>query len=367
MKLSCLQENLSKALGIVSKAVPAKGPLPILANVLIGTENGRIKLAATDLETTIVTYTGGSIENEGSITVPARLLKEFVANLSPNTLSINLANDILHVTSDKTKSKFNGITAKDYPELPNFTHSDKSVDLDPKTFNHAVAVVAFASGTDESRPIFTGILLNVKDGKLTIAATDGFRLSEKTIDVETDKEFSVVIPAKTLLEVSKIFANAEEPIKLGLSEKENMAVFYSGDTYIATRVLDGQYPEYKRIIPTETVLKVNLNTEDFVEAVKLTNIFAKEGSGPIKLVFDPEGKIKITSLTGESGEHESNIEAEVEGPLTEVAFSSKYLLDFLNNVKSPRMDFHTNGSLTPCILKADNHENFVHIIMPVQM
>jgi len=367
MKLSCLQENLAKALGIVTRAVPVKGPLPILSNVLVATENGRIKLAATDLETTIVTYTGGSIEDEGAITVPAKLLKEFVTNLSPSTLAVHLANDILHVTSDKTKSKFNGITAKDYPELPKFSH-EGSIEIDPKVFSHAISVVAFASGNDESRPVFTGVYLDVKDGKITIAATDGFRLSEKVIEVKGQKkDFSVIIPAKTLLEVSRIFSNSEEPIKFGLSEKENMAVFSSGDTFIATRVLDGQYPDYKRIIPTETSLAVNFPSADFLEAVKLTNIFAKEGAGPIKLVFDPEGKIKISSLSGETGEHESNIDAEVEGQLTEVAFSSKYLLDFLNNVKSEKMHFHTNGSLTPCILKSEDHGDFIHIIMPVQI
>jgi len=368
MKFSCLQENLSKGLQTVSRAVPTKSSLPILSNVLIIAENGRLKLCATNLETTIITHVGASVEKEGSITIPARLIKEFIINLSPNTITAHLEGETLHISSQKTKTKFNGTSAGDYPELPTFPSEKKYLELDPKAFNAAVSVVAFASGADESRPIFTGVFLSHSENKLTIASTDGFRLSEKVIKVEGKApDFSTIIPAKTLLEVARIFSTSVEPLKFALGEDENMAFFESEDTLVATRILDGQYPDYKKIVPKETILSASVLAEEFLEAVKLTNIFAKESNSTIRIRFGPESTIKIISLSEETGHHESNLDGEVEGETMEIAFNSKYLLDFLNNVKSERITFVTNGNVSPCLIKPEDHEDFIHIIMPIQL
>ncbi len=372
MKFSCLQENLSKGLQVVSKAVPTKGPLPILSNILISAEQGRLKLVATDLETTIITYVNASVDEEGSVTVPARILKEFVTNLSPSTIEAKLDRDILHLTSQKTKSKFNGTSSADFPELPTIDTSVDAIEVDAKEFARAVAVVAFASATDESKPVFTGIFLSFADNILTIASTDGFRLSEKALILKTvSKEFTTIIPAKTLSEVTKIFSNATEPLKIIISEDANTAVFQADDTTIYTRILDGQYPDYKRIIPANATLKAQFNEEEFSEAVKLTNIFLKEGdNNTLKIRFDPKGVIRVASLADEQGSHESELAAEIEGEMLEVAFSAKYLLDFLNNVKCPILVFETSGNKSACLLRPQNqveHEGFLHIIMPIQI
>lgn len=368
MKFSVLQENLAKGLQIISKAIPAKSSLPILANVLIATENGRLKLSATNLDTAITTYIGASIDEEGSITIPAKLLKDFVSNLSPSTITAKLDNETLFLSSQKTKSKMNGISSKDYPELPTFPEKSDYLEIEPKVFSSAISLVAFASGADESRPIFTGIYLKYANQLLTFASTDGFRLSERTITLESAvPDFTAIIPAKTLMEVSRIFSSSTEPIKFMLNANENLALFKAEDTFITTRILDGQYPDYKRIIPVESTLKGSFASEDFSEAVKLTNIFAKEGTSTVKIRFDPQLGIRIASLAAESGEHESVIQAEIEGDLTEVAFSTKYVLDFLNNVKTERIIFFTNGNTAPCVLKSDALEGFLHIIMPMQL
>ncbi|RJR26948.1 DNA polymerase III subunit beta [candidate division WWE3 bacterium] len=369
MKFTCLQENLEKGLQIVSRAVPNKGSLPILSNILFVAENGRLKLAATNLETAVTTYVPCSVEEEGSVTIPAKLIKDFVSTLRPGTIKASLNHDVLHITSEKTKSKFNGISADEYPELPVFPEDVSYFELDPKEFGDDVAYVAFASGNDESRPIFTGIFLNYQEGVLTIASTDGFRLSEKILKIESSVgNFSAVIPARTMLEVSKIFAGSQEKIKFALNEGENLALFSSEDTTVATRILDGQYPDYKKIIPSEKVLSASFSTDEFVEAVKLTNVFAKEGNNAIKVRFDPEENlIRISSLAEEAGEHISELGAEIEGDLLEIAFSSRYLLDYLNNIKTERIHFRTNGNISPCLLLSDAHENFIHIIMPMQI
>lgn len=368
MKFSFLQENLSKGLQTIMHAIPAKSSLPILSNVLIETDKGRIKLSATNLETAITTYVGASIEEEGSVTVPAKLLKDFISNLSPGALEAQVKDEILIISSKTTKSRFNGSSSKDFPELPTFPKNAKGLSIDPATLNDVVSVVAFASGVDTSRPIFTGIYMDYSKNKLTVTATDGFRLSEKTIKIQGDiADFRVVIPAKTLVEVGRIFSSSQEPIEFTLNQNENLGLFKSEDTLIATRVIDGDYPDYKKIIPTEHIIKANFDTMQFAEAVKLTDIFAKEGNSTIKIRFDPEGKMKITSLSEETGQHESNIPAEVEGDLIEIAFNSKYLLDFLNNVKSERIYFSSNGNVSPCTFVPDSQKDFVHVIMPMQI
>lgn len=368
MKFSCLQENLSKSLQIIMHAIPAKSSLPILSNVFISTEKGRIKLASTNLETAITTYMGATIEEEGSTTIPARLLKDFITTLPPGSIAAQVKDEILTISSKTTKSRFNGSSSKDFPELPSLPKKNKTLEIDPNLLNEVVGIVAFASGIDTSRPIFTGVYLNYEKGKITITSTDGFRLSEKTISIPGSvDDFSVVIPAKTLVEVSKIFSSSSEPIEVTLNQDENLALFKSEDTLIATRILDGEYPDYKKIIPSEHIIKASFDTNEFTEAVRLTDIFAKEGNNTIKIRFDPEGKIKVTSLSEETGQHESNIKAEVEGELVEIAFNSKYLLDFLTNVKSEKIEFMSNGNVSPCTFKPDSQKDFIHIIMPMQI
>jgi len=368
MKISCLQENLVKGLNVVSKAVAPKAPMPVLGNILLATEDGRLKLAATNLETTIITYVGCSIQEEGSITVPARLLKEFISNLPAGTINLTTEHEILHVKSDKTKSKFNGINSDEFPELPTNTFEDNYVELDPKVFALTVSLVAFAAGNDDTRPIFTGVFINLENENMTIASTDGFRLSERVLKIQGEStNFSAVVPAKTLLEISKIYANAEQNIKMAVNGTGNMVFFHADDTFVTSIILEGQYPDYKRIVPKDSVLSAIFSSQDFVEAVKLTNIFAKEGNSTIKVRFDPEGKIRINTLAEESGEHESEIVAEIEGDLMEIAFNSKYLLDYLNNVKTEKIILKTSGNVSPCMFQSEENTEFFHIIMPMQI
>lgn len=371
MKFTCLQENLAKGLSIVCKAIPTKAALPILSNVYISTQDGRLKLSATNLETAITTYVGASVEEEGSITVPAKLFYEFVSHLSPSTLEISVKNNILHINCNKAKSKLNGMDASDFPELPVFIENTPTLEVDPKVFSSAVNVVAFAAAIDESRPILGGVLLNYSNNKLTLVSTDGFRLSEKQIDVSSVasdlEDFSAVVPAKTLAEVARVFSSANEPIKITLNSDENLVLFQCEGVLIVTRILDGEYPDYKKIVPANNSIKAEFGASDFFEAVKLTNVFAKEANSIMKITLDPEGLIKVTSFSKEMGENQSEVEAVVDGYLTEVTFSSKYLLDFLNNVKTERLVFETNGGVTPGVIRPVGTEDFLHIIMPMRV
>lgn len=368
MKFTCLQENLSKGLGVVNKAISIKSPLPILSNVLISTEDGRLKLSAFNMETGISTYVGASVEADGEVTVPAKLLNEFVSHLVPGTITGELNNMVLHLSSGKTKSKFNGMDAAGYPELPQMSSDLQVLEFDPKEFAVTILSVGFSAAIDDNRPVLGGILLRYEKGVLTAVSADGFRLSEKVLNVSAKgKAFSVVIPAKTLIEVARLLGNVEGTIKFALDDKDNLALFEGGGVLISTRIIDGEFPDYKKLIPEKTSLNAEFLAEDLLGAVKLTNVFAKEMNSAINLVFDPEGFVVLTSTSLESGENRSEIEATVTGDVMEMAFNAKFLLDLLNNIKGERVMFASNGSMNPGVLRVLGQDDYLHIIMPLRI
>lgn len=370
MKFTCLQENLVKGLNTVIKAIPIKSSMPVLSNVLVATEDGLLKLAATNMATTIVTYVGASIDKEGAITVPARMFHEFVSHLPPAAITGELKDGVLHISVERTNSKFNGVDASEYPDLPVMDEKKVVLELNPQAFSVAVLSVAFAAAIDESRPVLGGLLLKYSKGVLTVVSADGFRLSEKVLKIGGKAEdFSVVVPAKTLIEVARIFGSVEDPIKFVLDAESNLALFSSGDVLVATRILEGEYPDYKKIIPSGSILTAGFSSSNLLAAVRLTSVFAKAGdvSNVIKISFDPSGLVKIRSSSKEVGENNSEFEAEVKGEPLEVAFNAKYLLDFLNNVKFENLLFESNGAIAPGVLKSAEDENYLHIIMPVRI
>lgn len=369
MKFTCLQENLSKGLSVVNKAISARVSLPILSNILITTDGGRVKLSSFNMETGITTYVGASVENEGSITVPAKLFTEFVSNLGTDTITAELKDLTLHLASSKSKAKFNGMDASGYPELPQLSDSQQVISIEPKVFCDAIKSVGFSSSTDDSRPVLQGILLSLEEGMLTLVTADGYRLSEKKIKIEGKPEdFSVVVPAKTLIEVSRLFSSATSPIKFAIDKNDSLALFESEDILISTRIIEGAFPDYKKLISEESSFSAEFNPVDFLEAVKLTNVFAKEKTNnAMTLIFDPEGRIEFSSTTSETGQNVSEIEATVTGDKLAVSFNAKFLLDYLNNISAKKMFFGTNGNSLPCIFRTDDSTDYLHIIMPLRI
>lgn len=371
MKFTCLKDNLAQSLSIVSKAVPLRHSLPILTNVLIVAKDGRLLLAGTNLDTVITTYVGASIDEEGSITVPAKLLSEFISHLSSESVVFTLKNDILHLKAGKNKSKFNGASASDFPDLPQITEKLSHLELPPREFCNAISQVGFAVAVDDTRPVFSGILLNYSSGKLVIVGSDGFRLSEKILDVKSKMDdFSVVLPAKTLLEVARIFGSCEENIKVYLNDNENLCLFECEDTLVVSRIIDGSYPDYKRIIPVDTKVTTSFLANELLEAVKLTNVFAKDANNTLKMSVDPSGRIKVSSSSQETGGNNSEIPAEIIGTLDspfEIVFNSRYLLEFLTNNKFEKLVFHASESITPCLIKPDEDGTFLHVMAPMHV
>lgn len=366
MKFTVLQENLLKGLGAVSKAVPVKPPLPILSNILVSFDDGRLKLSATDLNITISTYVGASVSEKHTICIPAKIFHEFISNLAPETLEFSFEEPHLVVKSSKNKAKINTVVAKDFPQLPILSDEFPYVLIDPKSFSESVSVVSFSASTDSSRPILTGIYLKLENNALNIVAVDGFRLSEKLTPVlnESNTEFNVVIPSKNLFEISKIFSNSKEKIKMALNSEDNLLLFESDGIFVASGILDGDFPDYKKIIPTEKIITAQIDTAELVSAIKICNVFSKDSTNIVKLNFSSDNTLSVSSYSDETGESITTFSCHIEGEPYEVAYNAKYLMDFLSNVKSSKVIYESKGALTPGVFKPLDIKDYLHIVMP---
>ena len=373
MKFSCLSENLAKGLSIVSKAVSSKGSLPVLAHVLLKTEDGKVKLAATDLETGVVTWVGAKIEEEGAVTVPARLLSELVANLPLGKIEISTKKQSLTLRAPQAKSRLNGLAAEEFPPLPDVPEAHSAAgkttfSLDPKIFPAAVSQVAFAAASDESRPILTGVLIKGSGKDLSLVGVDGFRLAERKLGLAEDlaKELSIVIPSRTLAEVARLAAHQENPVRVVLLPDENQVLFELEGSRVTSRLLEGQFPDYKKIIPPTFSSKAKLLTEDFLKAVRLAAIFARDSASIVRLKLESSQPLTLFANTAEVGENRTKVEAEIEGETLEIAFNSKYLTDVLSNLQSEEVIFEASGPLNPGVIKPSSSSNYLHLIMPVR-
>ena len=369
MKFVCLQENLLKGLQAVSKAVSVKPPIPVLNNVLLTSDDGMLKLSATDLNITITTHVGASINEEGTICVPAKLFLEVINTLPSGNISCEIEGAHLVIKTGKVSTKISTVVAKDFPELPTISEELPFVSLAPKVLADALSVVYFSAAIDSSRPILTGIYSIFKNNKIEFVSVDGFRLSEKIVDCvsELEEEFAVVIPAKNLFEVSRIFSNSTEPIKIAYNQEDNLMLFESSGIFVASGILDGDFPDYKRIIPSEKIITSTFLSEELLGAIKLCNVFSKDTTNIVIFNFNDDGTIKISSSSDETGEALSTIDAKVEGTPYEVAYNAKYLTDFFSNVKSTTVIFESKGEYSPGVFRAEGLEDYIHIIIPSRL
>jgi len=374
MKIKCTQENLSRGLSVVNKAVSAKVSLPILGNILFNAKDGVLTLASSNLETSISTSFNAVVEEDGAICVPARMFTEFVANLPAESLELFTEKNTIKLVCGESTAKFACMLAADFPAMPAVKKGVK-VNLNNKEFGLAVLYSSFCAAVGDSRPALTGILLKKESENLAVVATDGYRLTEKNILLSGDSadgaDFSLLVPAKTLGEAIRIFSSLGEDIGLTYSESENLAVFDCGQTLVAIRILDGEFPDYKRIIPTTFTLTAHAKTADLWQAIKTVSVFAKdakEGNSMLKVLLDPIGDCTVSSSSQQSGEGSAKLKMEIESPQTiSLAFNSKYLLDFFNNVKPEDLDIYSAGEGFPCVFKSPQIANFLHLVMPVKL
>jgi len=365
MKIECLKENLSKGLNIISKITPIRASLPILSNVLLKTEKGRLKLSGTNLEIGINYFLGAKIEKEGAITVPVKILNEYINSLPENKINLTVDKLQLLIESKNYQTKIFGMDPQEFPLIPEIKE-DWLAEIEPKQLLESINQVSFATTIDESRPILSGVYFNFNQNKLTMVGTDSYRLSEKIINLSKKfkKDFSIIVPSKTINEIFYIISEFNEPIKVALSE--NQVLFKIKDIEVVSKLIEGEFPNYQQIIPDSYETRVKINTEEFIQLVKMANIFAREGIGNIKLEIKNKGEITISVSTASLGEHISHFKAEVEGLDTEINFNTKYLLDALNSLRSEEFYLELNGKLNPGLIKPVGKKGYLHIIMPLR-
>jgi DNA polymerase-3 subunit beta len=370
MKLEILQEDLSKALNSASHFVSSKMQLPVIANVLLKAEKNRLIISATNLEMAISVPVGVKIIEDGEITVPAKTFYEVVSNLPKGQISLLAEKEKLVVESSSFSSSLLGINASEFPKLPHDISTTDIVEISKEMFFRVLSKVLFSVSSDETRPILTGVLFSLRKGKLRIVSTDGFRLSlSDLISVKSDKEFSVVIPKTVLNELVRI-PFEETILNFCFDEKENQVVFQCGKTFISSRIIDGNFPDYEKIMPKDSKISVEVDVSDFVRANKLASIFARDASNVVKLDFG-KNVIGFSSESGRSGSQRSQIDAKVEGldgaEKLIVAFNYKYLDDLLNVVSGEFLNLGLGGPDSPAIFKDPTDSEFFHIIMPVKL
>lgn len=372
MKLSLLQQNLHQALTHVSRFVSLKNQLPILTNVLIATDNGRLKLSATNLEIGINYWIGAKIEKEGSFTVPVKEIAEFVSYLSSQTINISLSEkSLLQLSSTNTQSTFTTTPAKDFPQLAKI-NPKTTIKLDLPLLAKAVSQIAFSAATDDSRPVLTSILCQFSQNNLLLVATDGFRLSLKNIklvnplNLKNDKKpLTFLIPARSLTEITKLAKNEKE-ITMGLTTDQNQIVFVLEDLELVSRLIEGDYPDYKRIIPSSFITKVFLNKAEFSQAVKIASVFASQSANVVKFTIG-KNNLTLSANAPQIGRNQATVEARVEGEPLDIAFNYKFVSGFLDACQGEEVVIELNETLTPGLFHDQSDPHFTHIIMPVRL
>lgn len=365
MKFSILQQDLLPSLQAAARSVGFRSTLPVLDNILLSLEGKRLKIAATNLELGVIKYINVESEEPGEITIPAKTLVELVSGLGQNKVTLESQGEVLTVSSGKFKASINGIAASEFPVIP--LSSDKGVSF-PKEAFLTSAQILFSSAVDEGRPILTGILTEISNGKLDFVATDGFRLAHRQIVLPKDTaEFKSLIPRRTYEEVLRLISEEEvEDVKIAASQNQNQVVFTLGDTQVSSRLIEGQYPAWNRIIPQKITAKAGVEKDELLKAIKLAAIFAKNEAN-IVVLSTAKGVLKLESHAKEVGSQENEVEGEVEGEELTIAFNTKFILDAVSNVPSSQIMLEFSGSLSAALVKPVGIEGLQYIIMPVRL
>lgn len=366
MKISCTKENLLYGVQVVQRAVSSKNPLPILSGILLTTEENKLKLSATDLELGIECSVPVNVIEEGSVVLPAKYLGEIVRRLPDTKIEIETDKENNTTLIKYAQSEFNihGFSAEDFPLLSSID-SQVNYNIRQELFRNLVKQVVFATSNDENRPIFTGCLMEVEDDRIALIATDTHRLSYGNININReDKDFiSVIVPGKTLSEISRLATSDEQNIKFSIAE--NQIVFEMDDIVLISRLIEGQFPNYKQVIPQTYKSKVRIKTKDLLDATERASLLAKDGSNVIKLKIEGNTLI-VTSNSPEIGRVYEEISIQLEGEETQIAFNSKYIIDVLKVVDSEEIFMELTGALSPGIIKPIEGENFIYLILPVR-
>ncbi len=378
MKISCLQENLSRGLAVVGRAVASRATLPVTQNVLLSIDQSMLKLSATNLEIAITTWVGAMIEEEGAITVPARLLTEFVNSLPNDRIDLELeqGSGLLHISSGSSDAHINTTDASEFPPIPTVDEGI-AAGVDPVVFKSAIARVAFAAATEESRPVLTGVELKLNESRFTMAAADGFRLAvhHGALLKPVPEEMSVIIPARTMNELNRLIGDQEEPVEILMTPAKGQVMFRvrGGDTVeIVSQLLQGTFPKYEQLIPQSYTTRAVMDLPTGLRAARTASIFARDGSNIIRMHLMPAAsddeppKVEISARSEEVGDNQDVVDLDdIEGEESKIAFNSRYLLDVLSVLEKGKVALETTTSSSPGVFKPTDSEEYIPVVMPM--
>lgn len=387
MNVTCNQDQLKRGLSIVSRVVAAKSPLPVLANILLATDNGRLKLAATDLDIGITTWIPAEIGEEGSITLPARLFGDIVGNL-PNhdvNLALDARTQTVKLTCSRFTSNIKGIEADDFPPIPTVDGDDATLKVSAGVLRTCIEQVAFAASTDESRPVLTGVLVRLHPNEAsggysaTFAAADGYRLATRSITLPAESKqpsFDIsefIVPAKALSELGRIIGDAgDDPVVIAVTSGGGQVLFQTEQANLVSRLIDGRFPDFERIIPSAHTTRSIIDTQELVKAVKLASFFATANQNFVKLTIEPgddinAGKLIISANAAEIGDNTSELDGTITGESNQIAMNVKFLNEALAAMGTPQIALETQNPQSPGVFKPVGDEGYIHVIMPMTL
>lgn len=375
MRVTCLQENLAKGLAIVGRAVATRSTLPVLGNILIQTDQSRLKLAATNLEIGINCWIGAKVEEDGATTVPARILMDFVNSLPPEKIEMELTTrtQTLNLKCFRYDANIKGIDATEFPLIPT-AEPDGDVSIEPELLRQMISQVTIGAATDETRPVLTGVLVKLEDNQLTMAAADGFRLAVRTAELEraAPVPIEVIIPARALGELARVSAEVEEPVQVTITEGRNQVLFHLPQVDLVSQLIEGTFPNYKQIIPRGYATRTVVDTKAFLSAARIASFFARDAANIVRLQLEPgtdlsPGVLTVRATSAEVGDNVTQIDATVEGEPLEIAFNAKYLMDVLNVIGASQTVVETSTASSPGVFKPAGRDDYIHVIMPMHI
>lgn len=362
MKLQVTQENLHKALSSVGRVANSRGTLPILANVLLKTIGNRLSIAATNLDIAVIHFIGSKVGEEGAITVPARLMQDFVASLPSGTITLELNETKLKITTDQYESIINGTNAEEYPIMPAIGEGT-TWKIPSNVLRSGLQQVLMAASSDESRPVLTGIYLHTHDKKLYLVATDSYRLAEKVL-MSTSTDINLLIPASALQDLLRILADTEDEVLV--THDEQQILFRVGDVELVARLIEGNYPDYRKLIPKDFAVSALVKKAEFVNITKVSSLFARESAGSVTIHLDTGSQaISIRSVASQLGENTASASGKISGEGV-ITLNSRYILDALHAMVGEEVQIAFNGKLEPCVLSSPKQNDYLHVVMPLK-
>ena len=383
MKLSCLQENLARGLGVVGRAVATRSTLPITQNVMLTSDQGMLRLSATNLEIAITTWIGAMIEEEGSITVPHRLVSDLVSSLPSDRVDLDLrgpdpddpsagGGSVLHISCGRSRTHINGASSDDFPPIPQ-VDSGFATNIDPSVLRQGIGLVAFSAASDESRPVLTGVEFKLEESNLIMAAADGFRLAVYTGELSepVTEALKVIVPARTMNEIQRLASEQSAPVQVTLSPEKGQVMFKLEHVEVVSQLLQGSFPNYEQLIPERYETRAVMELDDLKRATQSAAVFARDGSNIVRLEMMPQesgegGQLKVSARSEEVGDNLDELDIDqMDGDDAKIAFNVRYLMDILNVLGRGKVALEVTNSSSPGVFRPADSDRYVHVVMPM--